>query len=68
MIVKGSTRGVITGNDGTFSIDVKPTDVIEISYLGYETQSIPVGTKTNIVTRVGAQGFRTGGGNRSRIR
>ena len=42
VIVKGSTRGVITGNDGTFSIDVKPTDVIEISYLGYETQSIPV--------------------------
>lgn len=68
VIVKGSTRGVITGNDGTFSIDVKPTDVIEISYLGYETQSIPVGTKTNIVTRAGAQGFRTGGGNRSRIR
>ena len=31
VIVKGSTRGVITGNDGTFSIDVKPTDVIEIS-------------------------------------
>jgi len=28
VIVKGSTRGVITGNDGTFSIDVKPTDVI----------------------------------------
>ena len=52
MIVKGSTRGVITGNDGTFSIDVKPTDVIEISYLGYETQSIPVGTKTNIVTEL----------------
>lgn len=68
VIVKGSTRGVITGNDGTFSIDVKPTDVIEISYLGYETQSIPVGTKTNIVTRAGAQGFRTGGSNRSRIR
>ena len=52
VIVKGSTRGVITGNDGTFSIDVKPTDVIEISYLGYETQSIPVGTKTNIVTEL----------------
>lgn len=52
VIVKGSTRGVITGNDGSFQIEVNPSDVIEISYLGYETQTIPVGTKTNIVTEL----------------
>lgn len=52
VIVKGSTRGVITGNDGSFTIEVKPSDVIEISYLGYEPQSIPVGTKTNLVTEL----------------
>lgn len=52
VIVKGSTRGVITGNDGSFQIEVNPSDVIEISYLGYETQTIPVGSKTNIVTEL----------------
>lgn len=52
VIIQGSTRGVITGNDGSFTIDVKPSDVIEISYLGYETQIIPVGTKTNLVTEL----------------
>ena len=52
VIVKGSTRAVITGNDGTFSIDVQPTEELEISYQGYATQSIPVGTKTNIVTEL----------------
>lgn len=52
VIVKGGTRGVITGNDGSFQIEVNPSDVIEISYLGYETQTIPVGSKTNIVTEL----------------
>ncbi len=52
VVVKGSTRGVITGNDGSFTIEVAPTDVIEISYLGYETQSVPVGTKTGMVVEL----------------
>ena len=50
--VKGSTRGVITGNDGSFTLEVTPTDVIVISYLGYETQEIPVGARKNIVVEL----------------
>lgn len=49
ILVKGSTRGVISDVDGRFNISVKPSDVIEISYLGYETQSIPVGSKTEVM-------------------
>lgn len=43
--VKGSTRGVTTDLDGSFSIDVKGTDVLIFSYLGMEDQSVPVGAK-----------------------
>ena len=50
--VKGSTRGVITGNDGSFTLEVTPTDVIVISYLGFETQEIPVGARKNIVVEL----------------
>ena len=39
--VKGTTTGVITGIDGDFRLaDVKRGDVIEVTYVGYLTQSI----------------------------
>jgi TonB-linked SusC/RagA family outer membrane protein len=40
--IKGTTRGVSADLDGSFSISAKPTDVLEINFIGYETQSIPV--------------------------
>ena len=41
--VAGESRGVITGVDGTFSIDnIKETDVLEISFIGMTSQNIPV--------------------------
>jgi TonB-linked SusC/RagA family outer membrane protein len=46
--VKGQNRGSITDIDGNFTIDVEPTDVLVISYVGYIEQEILVGAKTNI--------------------
>ena len=43
--VKGSTRGVITDVDGSFSISVNPEDELEISFVGYDPQQIAVGTQ-----------------------
>jgi len=37
IIVQGTADGVVTGFDGTFSIDVKNGEELIISYLGYET-------------------------------
>lgn len=42
ILVKGTTRGVTTDIDGTFSIEVSDSDILEISYLGMETQTHPV--------------------------
>ena len=44
--VKGSPRGVVTDIDGAFSIEVKSTDELVISFLGMEEQTVGVGNKT----------------------
>ncbi|GHT59840.1 SusC/RagA family TonB-linked outer membrane protein [Bacteroidia bacterium] len=46
--IKGTPRGVSTDVDGTFTISAKPTDVLEISFLGYETQTVPVENRRKI--------------------
>ena len=47
VIVKGTTNGGTTDLDGNFSIaGVKPGDVLTVSYIGYLSQEIPVGNKT----------------------
>ncbi|MBO7644555.1 MAG: carboxypeptidase-like regulatory domain-containing protein, partial [Bacteroidales bacterium] len=44
--VKGETRGSMTDNDGRFEISVKPTDVLVVSFLGYEDEEVSVGDRT----------------------
>lgn len=46
---KGTTNGTITDIDGRFSLDVSDKAVLVISYIGYDTQNIPV-TSKNIYT------------------
>jgi TonB-linked SusC/RagA family outer membrane protein len=48
IIVEGSTRGVSTDIDGSYSIDVKPTDKLVFSFVGLETQTIEVGNQTTL--------------------
>ncbi|MDR1224046.1 MAG: TonB-dependent receptor [Tannerella sp.] len=50
--VKSSTRGVITDADGKFGITVNAADALEISYLGYETQTVAVGQQTYISVKL----------------
>ena len=55
VIVKGTTNGVITGLDGDFLLEVPENATLEISYIGYMTQSIPINGKTtfNIILEIG---------------
>ncbi|WP_106829855.1 SusC/RagA family TonB-linked outer membrane protein [Parabacteroides pacaensis] len=48
ILIKGSTKGVTADMDGTFSIDVKETDILVISFLGMETKEVPVKGKTTL--------------------
>ena len=40
VLVKGTTLGNITDLNGRFSLDVQEGSILEISYIGYKTQSI----------------------------
>lgn len=48
VIVKGTTNGVVTDTDGKFTLEVSPGAILQISYIGYDTQTIPVGNQTVI--------------------
>ena len=42
VIVKGTTQGVISDINGQFALEVAGQSVLEISYVGYKTQSVKV--------------------------
>lgn len=46
--VKGKNVGTVTDNNGGFVLDADPADTLEISFVGYLTQSMVVGNRTNI--------------------
>lgn len=48
VVQKGTTNGVITDIDGRFVLTVPEDAVLEISYIGYLTQSISVGNKSSL--------------------
>ena len=57
VVVKGTTNGTITDFDGNFSIsNVKKGDIIQISFVGYQTQEIAWnGQAMNIILKDDAQ-------------
>ncbi len=48
VIVKGTSRGVVTDFNGSYEVKVQENDVLEFSFLGFLTQEIPVSGKTKI--------------------
>jgi len=46
--IVGTTRGVITDNDGSYSIDAGPRDKLVFSFIGMESQIIDVGNQSVI--------------------
>jgi len=53
VMIEGTTTGVVSSMDGDFSIMV-PSDetVLRISYMGFETMEIPVGSATHLSVRM----------------
>lgn len=45
VIIKGTTNGVTTDLDGNFSILCDSKDILQVSYIGFIKQEIPVGNK-----------------------
>ena len=48
VVVKGTTIGTVTDAEGNFDLDVPEGATLQISYIGYIEQNIPVGNKSVI--------------------
>ncbi|MEO7283650.1 SusC/RagA family TonB-linked outer membrane protein [Gelidibacter sp.] len=48
ILIKNTKNGVVTDFDGRYSITAKPTDTLQISYLGYTTLTIPIQNRSII--------------------
>lgn len=48
VLEKGTKNGTVTDVDGTFRIVVENDAVLQISYIGYITQEVPVGNRTSL--------------------
>jgi len=48
VLIKGTTTGTVSDADGNFKITVSDDDILVISFIGYSTQEILVGSQTTI--------------------
>ncbi|MCF2491941.1 SusC/RagA family TonB-linked outer membrane protein [Dyadobacter chenhuakuii] len=48
VVVKGTTAGTVTDNEGVYSVAADKQGTLVFSFIGYLTQELPVGSKSNI--------------------
>ncbi|NDV80994.1 TonB-dependent receptor [Bacteroides sp. 51] len=53
IVVKNSTKGVITDLDGNYTMSVLPNDILVFSFIGMETLEVPVNGKTVLNVTMG---------------
>ncbi len=49
IVVKNTTSGTITDIDGKFQLDVGPTDILLVSFIGYTSKEVPVNNQSSII-------------------
>ena len=49
VVIKGTTMGTLTDKEGKFTLSVKKGDVLVVSYVGLQTQSVPIEADTELV-------------------
>lgn len=54
VLIKGTTKGTATDADGKYSISASSGDVLQFSFIGYETQEVSVGSQSIIDMRMAA--------------
>lgn len=48
VVIKGSTKGTSTDDQGAFTINANKGDVLSISYIGYENKEVTIGDQSEI--------------------
>ena len=49
VIIKGTSMGAMTDKEGRFTLSVKKGDVLVVSYVGLQTQILPIEVEANLV-------------------
>lgn len=49
VLIKGTTNGTITDFDGNFTLQANKNDILVISFIGYQSQELPVSSQMNII-------------------
>ncbi len=52
VIEKGTTNGIITDIDGKFTLEVALGAVVQVSYIGYNTQEVKIGNQSALAIRL----------------
>lgn len=50
--IKGSSQGMVTDENGHFSLDASPSDSLVVSFIGYRTKTVAVGNRTSILIKL----------------
>ena len=48
IVIKNTLRGTVSDIDGNYNLDVSPNDTLQVSFIGFDQQFIPVNGRTNI--------------------
>ncbi|MFY9151848.1 MAG: TonB-dependent receptor [Prolixibacteraceae bacterium] len=57
ILVKGSMQGTLTDSDGSYSLQVDKQAVLVFSFMGFESQEVPVNNQTTINITLKEQSF-----------
>lgn len=60
VLVKGTLQGTITDGNGQYTIQASPQATLVISFVGFQTQEIPVNNQTAINVKLKEQAFDVG--------
>lgn len=52
VLIQGTTQGVSTDNEGFYTINIRPTDALRASFIGYKTEVVEPKGKTKINIRL----------------
>ena len=52
VLIHGTTQGVATDADGKYTLPVKPDDVLQVSFIGYKTETAPIKGKGTVNIRL----------------
>jgi TonB-dependent starch-binding outer membrane protein SusC len=55
LLIKGTTNTTFTDFDGSFNANVKDTDVLVVSYIGYRTKEVSIGSNTKLDIKLGKE-------------